>query len=156
MVFHPLGAQTVRRIARRELERMLVREGIVRRQLLVELDDAVVEAVAADGFHPRYGARPLQRAIERLVIEPLARLLIERHVQDGDFVRIHVVDGRIAVAFEHLADPEAAQAARHDRRAAEVDATFARSERLARAFAERLATDESERSLKTCAPRSLS
>ena len=51
VVFHPLSAATVRRIARRELERLLTREGIIRRQLLVELDDAVVDTVAASGFH---------------------------------------------------------------------------------------------------------
>ncbi|HZW73088.1 MAG TPA: AAA family ATPase, partial [Caldimonas sp.] len=62
VVFHALSQQTVRQIARRELNRLLVREGIVRRRLLVELDDSVIAIVAESGFHPRYGARPLQRA----------------------------------------------------------------------------------------------
>jgi ATP-dependent Clp protease ATP-binding subunit ClpA len=140
VVFHPLSQHTVREIARRELDRLLMREGILRRQLLVELDDAVVEHVASSGFHPRYGARPLQRAIERLVLEPLARLLVERKPEQGGFVRVHLTDGSVAVDFERVKEPPST--ARHQRRAVEEEATFARSERLAMDFAQRLATHE--------------
>ena len=140
VVFHPLSQQTVREIARRELDRSLTREGILRRKLLVELDDQVVEHVALSGFHPRYGARPLQRAIERLVLEPLARLLVERRPEQGDFVRVRLADGKVAVEFERVKEP--ATVSRHERRAVEEDATFARSERLVTEFAQRLAADE--------------
>jgi ATP-dependent Clp protease ATP-binding subunit ClpC len=141
VVFHALSQQTVRRIARRELDRLLVREGIVRRRLLVEIDESVVEQVAGSGFHSRYGARPLQRSIERLVIEPLARLLVERQPQGGGFVRVHLLDGRIAVDFERIKEPKPS-AARQRRRAVEDDATFARSERHVAEFAAQLASDE--------------
>ena len=40
-----------------------MREGIVRRNLLVEIDDTVIKQLLANGFHPLYGARPLQREI---------------------------------------------------------------------------------------------
>jgi hypothetical protein len=118
VVFHTLAGQTVRQIVRREFGRLLVREGIARRELLVEVDDAVVDAVAASGFHPRYGARPLQREIERRVIQPLARILLERRPQPGDVVR------------------------RGERRAAQDAAAFTKAERSAAAFAERLAEDD--------------
>jgi ATP-dependent Clp protease ATP-binding subunit ClpA len=141
VVFHSLGVQTVRQIARRELDRLLVREGIVRRQLLVELDDAVIDTVASSGFNPRYGARPLQRAIERLVIQPLARLLIERRPQDGTFVRVHMVDGRIAVDIERVKEDKP-RSTRRERRAPAEDATFTKSEHAAASFAEQLAADQ--------------
>jgi ATP-dependent Clp protease ATP-binding subunit ClpA len=140
VVFHPLSRDTVRQIARRELDRLLMREGILRRQLLVELDDAVVEHVAGSGFHPRYGARPLQRAIERLVLEPLARLLVERKPEQGALVRVHLANDSVVVGFERVREPAAV--IKQQRRAVEEDATFARSERLASEFVERLATDD--------------
>ncbi len=61
IAFHELSEATVRKIARRELGRLLLREGIARRRLLVEVDDRVVDRLAVNGFHPEYGARPLQR-----------------------------------------------------------------------------------------------
>src|SRR2546430_13792073 len=73
IAFKPLDEDAVLRIARRELGRLLIREGILRRQLLVEVDEAVVSELAVRGVHPRYGARPLQRGIERAVISPPAR-----------------------------------------------------------------------------------
>ena len=78
VAFRPLTLDAMRLITRRELGKLLMREGIVRRNLLVEIDDAVIEQLLAQGFHPLYGARPLQREIERMVILPLARLLVER------------------------------------------------------------------------------
>jgi ATP-dependent Clp protease ATP-binding subunit ClpA len=140
VVFHPLSAQTVRQIARRELGRLLEREGIVRRKLLLEVDDAVITTVATSGFHMRYGARPLQRSIERLVIEPLARLLIARQPREGEFVRIHVADGVIAVAVERVKEAEP-RTSRRERRSVMDDTAFAKAERAAAAFEERLATD---------------
>ena len=94
----------MRRIARRELGRLLLREGVTRRQLLVEIDDAVVEILAERGFHPRYGARPLQREIERAVIIPLARLLVEQ-ARPGDLVRFTCPAGEICVSVEKVTVP---------------------------------------------------
>ena len=65
ITFDALDRETIRWIARRHLGRLLMREGIARRRLLVEIDDGVVDHLAQIGFHPRYGARPLLRAIER-------------------------------------------------------------------------------------------
>jgi ATP-dependent Clp protease ATP-binding subunit ClpA len=141
VVFHPLSQQTVREIARRELDRLLTREGILRRQLLVELDEEVIGYVAASGFHPRYGARPLQRAIERVVLEPLARLLVERRPEPGGFIRIHLEDGSVAVDFERVKEPASA-VSRQQRRAVAEDSDFARAERTARDFSKLLADDE--------------
>jgi hypothetical protein len=116
VVFHPLGEETVRRIARRELDALLVREGIARRGLLVEVDDAVVDAIAADGFHPRYGARPLQRQIERTVIHPLSRLLVEKRPAAGELIRVSQGrDGGVVVAVERVRTPRRRTPARERR-----------------------------------------
>jgi len=56
VVFSPLEKEVIRRIARREIGRLVLREGITRWHLLVEIDDAVVERCSELGFHPKYGA----------------------------------------------------------------------------------------------------
>ena len=102
VVFRNLERETVLRIARRELGHLLLREGIVRRGLLVEFQDDVVEALADIGFHPRYGARPLQREIERAVIQPLARLLVEARPRSGDLVRVTRSGKTIALQLQRV------------------------------------------------------
>jgi ATP-dependent Clp protease ATP-binding subunit ClpC len=108
LVFNPLDEDAVRRIARRDLGRLLMREGIMRRQLLVEVDEAALHQLASNGFHPRYGARPLLREIERAVISPLARRLVEQRPGPGDLVRVHLHGGEIAVDLQPVTTPEPA------------------------------------------------
>lgn len=95
VAFRPLSPEAVRQITRRELGKLLMREGIVRRNLLVEVDEAVIGRLAEQGFHPHYGARPLQRAIERAVILPLARILVDERADHRHLVRFTVRDGEI-------------------------------------------------------------
>lgn len=56
--------------------------------------DALIERLASVGFDPRYGARPLQRAIEREVVAPLAKWLLEHVVKEGEVIRADWVEGR--------------------------------------------------------------
>src|SRR5439155_1026176 len=65
-------------IAGRAIARALEREGLLRRGVEVRCEADVVERVAELGFDARYGARPLNRAVERWVIGPVARLLAAR------------------------------------------------------------------------------
>ena len=71
--FQPLSRETIERIARKALEAALSREGLVRRGVTVRYGEEVVRRLAELGFDPRYGARPLKRAIEQWVIAPLAQ-----------------------------------------------------------------------------------
>lgn len=103
IAFRPLDRDTVRRIARRELGRLLDRQGIVSRQLLVEIDDAVVEAMAQTGFDPKYGARPLKRQIERSVIQPLARLIVEKRPGPGDLISLRMDGDTVNVELRKVA-----------------------------------------------------
>ena len=83
VTFRPLPPAAVRAIARRELDAIAAREGLVRGGVSVRWSDALVEHLAAIGFDARYGARPLQRAIEREVVAPLARWLLANAVREG-------------------------------------------------------------------------
>jgi ATP-dependent Clp protease ATP-binding subunit ClpC len=133
VAFDALDRDVVRRIARREVGRLLLRDGLVRRQLLVEVDDAAIDALAATGFDPQFGARPLQRQIEQSVISPLARLIVTRQPQPGDVVRLRVVDGTLSIELEPPpATPAERRDARRERRAAPARASAARAEEAVR------------------------
>ena len=134
VAFRPLGEETIRQIARRELGRLLLLEGITRRQLLVEVDDPVIEVLGREGFHPRYGARPLQREIERAVISPLARLVVDRSPGPGDLARVLLRDGEIAVELTRVEEPTTT-AAKPRPRARSGSGTFARAVRACEEFA---------------------
>ena len=78
VTFAPLGPETIRAITRKELAELNNREGLRRANLKLEVSEALVEFLAKEGFDSRYGARPLQRTIERLITAPLAKWLLKR------------------------------------------------------------------------------
>ena len=71
--FKALTRDHMRILAQRELGEVLLRKGILRRQLRVDVDRGVIDILADAGFHPAFGARPLKRAVERLALLPIAR-----------------------------------------------------------------------------------
>lgn len=78
VTFQPLQAHTIQAITRKELEAISRREGIARVGLRLRWSDALVRHLATVGFDARYGARPLQRTVEREVVTPLAKWLLDR------------------------------------------------------------------------------
>ncbi|HVK12518.1 MAG TPA: AAA family ATPase, partial [Gemmataceae bacterium] len=76
VTFHPLAAETIRAIARKELAGVASREGIVRAGVSLRWTERLIDHLARVGFDARYGARPLQRTVERKVVAPLAKWLL--------------------------------------------------------------------------------
>jgi ATP-dependent Clp protease ATP-binding subunit ClpC len=97
VVFHALTAEQVRAIARHELAQILRREGIARRNLVVDVDDGALDLVIERGYDPKYGARALKRELQRGVVLPLAMTLMEREVAPGSLLRVSPRDGQIQV-----------------------------------------------------------
>ncbi len=106
-VFGQLSHQAVRDIARRELNDVLLRDGITRRSILVEIDEAVIDLVLEHGYSPEYGARPLKREIERRVVAPMARTLAQRGSQEQHLLRVAVEDQKLILKIVPI--DEAAQ-----------------------------------------------
>ncbi|HKI91729.1 MAG TPA: AAA family ATPase, partial [Gaiellaceae bacterium] len=78
-----------------ELQLARLRERLADRRLELELTDAAKAALAEAGWDPAYGARPLKRAIQRLVENPLALRLLEGDFADGDTIRVDARDGQL-------------------------------------------------------------
>ncbi len=97
VTFRKLTMQALHQIAARELGEILLRDGITRRNIIVEIDDSVIDLVLEHGYSPVYGARPLKREIERLVVAPMARALARRDPQDQALLRILADDGQIVL-----------------------------------------------------------
>lgn len=96
VVFAPLTVEAMRQLTRREVRRVLARRGITRRDVIVETDDAVIGLLLREGFSERYGARPLKRRVEDLLLKPLARALLQLGPGDGAaIVRLGVQGERL-------------------------------------------------------------
>jgi len=74
--FNPLSKEMMRRITAKELGEIAAREGLQRNNLRLVWSEGLIERLIAAGFDQRYGARPLQRTIETMVVAPLAKHLL--------------------------------------------------------------------------------
>jgi ATP-dependent Clp protease ATP-binding subunit ClpB len=101
--FKPLTREQIGEIVDLQLARL--RQRLAERGLFLELTDAAKEYLAEAGWDPTYGARPLKRAIQRLVENPLALRLLEGDFEEGDTVRVDVSDGELTFEKAPAAEP---------------------------------------------------
>jgi ATP-dependent Clp protease ATP-binding subunit ClpC len=101
VIFNPLDRETLRQIAAKFLEE--VRGYLAERNLDLIVLDEVYDLLIVEGYNEAYGAREMQRAVDRLITKPMARVLLEQHVQSGEAVRVGVADRR--VTFERQPGP---------------------------------------------------
>jgi ATP-dependent Clp protease ATP-binding subunit ClpC len=88
VVFRPLDEETMRRIARLELAKLNELEGMRHLQPILDVDDQAVALLVRSGFDPKFGARPLRRAIKGLITTPLARLLVTKPTAPRQIIRV--------------------------------------------------------------------
>ncbi|MBZ5630072.1 MAG: ATP-dependent chaperone ClpB [Acidobacteriia bacterium] len=84
IVFNPLGKEQLTRIVELQLENL--RRLLAERKISIELTDAAKELVFREGYDVQYGARPLKRAIQRMIQDPLALKILDGEVLHGDHV----------------------------------------------------------------------
>ena len=85
IVFHALTAANIREIVNLMLNG--VRKQVVQKGMTLTVTDAVMEKLATEGFDPQYGARPLRRAVQRLIEDPLAEEVLLGRFETGDEIR---------------------------------------------------------------------
>ena len=105
IVFRPLSRDLMREILRKELNDVLARRGLRRRDWAVEWESSAIEFLLDRGFSPEMGARPLKRAIDQHLLAPLAATLVEHRFPEGDqFLFVRSNGKAIEVEF---VDPDA-------------------------------------------------
>jgi len=93
IVFNPLDVQHIKEIV--DVQMRLVDVRLAERNVTLELSDAAKEMIAEQGFDPAFGARPLKRAIQTEILDPLAMKLLDGSVKEGDHILADVSGGEI-------------------------------------------------------------
>lgn len=93
VVFHPLSAEQIRGIASIQVE--LLNQRLAEQSLTLELGDSAMSLLSEAGFDPVYGARPLKRAIQQRVENPLAQAILGGEFQPGDTILAEVSEGGV-------------------------------------------------------------
>ena len=91
IIFHPLGRGEIDHIVDLQLARL--RRLLAERKITLELSDDARTLLADEGYDPSFGARPIKRAIQRLVQNPLALAMLDGRFADGDHVMATVTPG---------------------------------------------------------------
>jgi len=96
VVFHPLGTKQIRAIV--DIQLIYLRKRLQERNMDLTLDDAARDLLGEAGFDPVYGARPLKRAIQQQIENPLAQKILQGEFVPGDRIRIGAHDGQLTFA----------------------------------------------------------
>ena len=99
VVFHPLSREHIRKIV--DIQLGYLHERLAEREIRISLSAAARDKLAATGFDPVYGARPLKRAIQQQVENPLANAILSGRFRPGDTIDVGVSDE--GLAFENAA-----------------------------------------------------
>jgi ATP-dependent Clp protease ATP-binding subunit ClpB len=104
IIFRPLGQEEINHIVGLQIARVasLVRD----RKLTLEVTPAARSLIGTEGYDPVYGARPLKRAIQRLLQNPLAMAVLEGAYSEGDTVRVDRSKDGSSLVFERVAATE--------------------------------------------------
>jgi len=103
--FKALTREQLGEIVELQLERL--RSRLAERGIELELTDEAKQVLADAGWDPTYGARPLKRALQRMVENPLALRLLEGEFADGDTVRVDAQDGELVFERAQAREPAA-------------------------------------------------
>jgi ATP-dependent Clp protease ATP-binding subunit ClpB len=98
VVFHALDNAHIANIARIQLQRLQQR--LISRDMRLEVSDAALAEVVKAGFDPLYGARPLKRAIQQIIENPVSKMILEGRFGPNDVVPVDFKDG--AFTFERV------------------------------------------------------
>jgi ATP-dependent Clp protease ATP-binding subunit ClpC len=106
IVFHTLSKPDLLAIVDLEVDK--VKRRLKLKEIEIVLDEPAHEFVINKGYDPTYGARPMRRAVERYLEDPLAEELLKGGVKAGDVVEVSVAGDKLAF---HVAEPHGSPAA---------------------------------------------
>ena len=104
VVFQPLTKPEIRQIVEIELQR--VTKQLASQEISLVMTDEAKDHIASVGYDSNFGARPLGRAIQNEIEDPLAEMLLQGGFKPGDTVRIHPKDGKLEITKAEERKPE--------------------------------------------------
>ena len=93
IIFHPLTEEEIKSIVDIQIRR--IQERLAEKKLTLSLTDAAKEFLARAGYDPNYGARPLKRAIQHHILDPLSLKIIRGEFSEGDRIEVDEEDGKL-------------------------------------------------------------
>jgi ATP-dependent Clp protease ATP-binding subunit ClpB len=93
VVFHPLDKVQIKQIARIQMQGLEKR--LAERGLRIEVSDAAFQLLGNVGFDPVYGARPLKRAIQSQLENPLAQKILSGAFDSGEVIQVDAAEGKL-------------------------------------------------------------
>ncbi len=103
MVFNKLSIEHLHRIVDLQLE--ILRKRLADKRITIEVGESAKELLLAQGYDEQFGARPLKRAIQRLIQDPLALKLLDGEIGDGDLVQVERDGDEMRFERAHVAEP---------------------------------------------------
>jgi len=104
IIFHQLGEDEIRKIV--GLQFAALKRRLADRRIDVVLDKSAEDILVREGYDPAYGARPLKRTIQRLVLDPLAMKVLQGEFRDGDTIAVSGAGGELTFAATHQSEPQ--------------------------------------------------
>jgi ATP-dependent Clp protease ATP-binding subunit ClpB len=103
LVFRPLSREELGRIV--DLQLGSLERRLAEREIRLEVTSPARQRIADTGYDPAFGARPLKRAIQRLVADPLAMAFLEGRFEDGDTIRVEAAMDGEGLVFAQTGGP---------------------------------------------------
>jgi len=103
IIFHQLGREHIKRIV--DLQFDMLKKRLADRHIEIKLTEKAKELLVKEGYDPAYGARPLKRTIQRLVLDPLAVRVLKGEFKDGSTVVVDAKADNIIFAKKEIAAP---------------------------------------------------
>jgi ATP-dependent Clp protease ATP-binding subunit ClpB len=93
IIFQSLDEEDLSRIVDIQLEKLKKR--LAQQQLTLDVDAAAKRLLASEGYDPQFGARPLKRAVQERILNPLSMRLLEGDFKSGDKIKVSANDGEL-------------------------------------------------------------
>jgi ATP-dependent Clp protease ATP-binding subunit ClpB len=96
VLFHSLAEGEVQRIARLQLSE--VGERLKDRHLQLKVSESAADLIAKAGFSPEFGARPLRRTVQRMIVDPITVKILSGEIREGQDISVDAKDGTLVFA----------------------------------------------------------
>ena len=95
IIFNGLGKEEVRKIVNLQLH--IIEERLKSKKIKITVSALAKDFLTEKGFDPDYGVRPLKRKIQQLVLDPLAKMIVDGKVKNGDKIKVDAEKEKIVI-----------------------------------------------------------